>query len=166
MAAQANHNATTIVILNHKEKPFPINHTDIHIILTIPPNTIQYNPTLEWPKHLHHLENQYTTIVCIYNERSPPGHHHTLNTLTPNILGLYNIHVKINLIESTPLRNEGKCSHEWHTTPPKHSCTKTNHSTQPLPTKLYKTYPLSLIHNNAYALLARSYPLGIKAQAI
>jgi hypothetical protein len=71
MAAQENHNIATIIIINHKENPLPITHAEIHIIATIPPNTIQYNPTTEWPKYLHQLENQYTTIISI-NNQSPP----------------------------------------------------------------------------------------------
>ena len=43
-------------------------HKDVHIILTIPPNTIEYNPTLEWPQYLHTHEPD-TTILCIHNQR-------------------------------------------------------------------------------------------------
>jgi hypothetical protein len=40
MAAQKTHNTTTIIIINHKDDPLPITHAKIHMIATVPPNTI------------------------------------------------------------------------------------------------------------------------------
>ena len=41
------------LILNHKDwtpQQLPIDtYADLHTIATIPPHTIQYNPTPEWP---------------------------------------------------------------------------------------------------------------------
>lgn len=53
-------NTITILIVNHNDwtpQQLPITtNGDIHTITTIPPHTIQYNPTLEWPKYYHFVE--------------------------------------------------------------------------------------------------------------
>ena len=93
MAAQENHNTKTVVIINHKKNPLPITHTELHTIVTIPPNTIQYNLTSDWPKYLHQLENQYTTILSIQNP-NPPDTPQVPHALESNIWELYNIKMK------------------------------------------------------------------------
>ena len=55
MAAKEDEHTTTILIVNYKDwttQQLPLkDHADIHIIATIPPHTIQYVPTPEWPKY-------------------------------------------------------------------------------------------------------------------
>ena len=55
MAAKEDTNTVTILITNHNDwTPQQLQFTtkgDIHILTTIPPHTIQYKPTTEWPKY-------------------------------------------------------------------------------------------------------------------
>lgn len=55
MDAKEDARTIAILITNHKDwtsqqLPLTIN-TDIHVMATIPPNIIHYNPTAEWPKY-------------------------------------------------------------------------------------------------------------------
>ena len=102
MATQTNYDATTIIIINHKENTLPFTHTKLHIIVTIPPNTIQYNPTSKWPKYVHQLEKQYTTIIRIHKHDPPSDNPQPPNAIISNILGLYNINYP------PPLRKNNK----------------------------------------------------------
>ena len=53
MTAKEDTTTTTILIINHTDwtsQTIPLNkHPDIHTIVTIPPHSIQYHPTPEWP---------------------------------------------------------------------------------------------------------------------
>lgn len=91
-----------IILIKHEENPLPITHTYIQPIITFSPNIIQYNPTPQWLKYLHHLENLYTTIVCTHNQSSPWDNPYTFNTLTSNIFGLYNVMSKLTKPETPP----------------------------------------------------------------
>ena len=72
MAAKEDTNTTTILIVNHNDWtshriPLTIN-VDIHTIATIPPHTIQYSPTSEWPKYYHYVEASLTSIIRIHSQ--------------------------------------------------------------------------------------------------
>lgn len=67
-----------------------------------PPNTIEYNPTTEWPNYLHHHEKQYTSIPSIHNQRTHVGNQQLAQNLTSNILESYSIHVKPTMYNTHP----------------------------------------------------------------
>jgi hypothetical protein len=55
MAAKEDIHTTTILIIHHNDwtpqQPPITTKEDIHVIATIPPHAIRYNPTPEWPKY-------------------------------------------------------------------------------------------------------------------
>ena len=71
MATREDPSTTTIIIYNHHAPKLLETHKDRHPILNILPNTLEYNPTPEWPQYLHQNENQYTLIINIHNQRPP-----------------------------------------------------------------------------------------------
>ena len=159
MATQKNHITTTIIIINHKDNPLPLINMGNHIIITIPPNTIPYNPTLEWPKYLHYLENQYTTILSINNSSPSLCNLQIPNTITANILELYNINTKNHLHQITPPPKKiviYSCA--WHNAPNYHHM-ENNHPTPPLPIELYNTYPLKFKPQQCIYTNGLLYPL-------
>jgi hypothetical protein len=74
MAAKEDTNTFTILVVNHNDstsQQIPINtKDDIHILATIPPHTIQYNPTSEWPKYYHYEKPSLVLILCIHGQTS------------------------------------------------------------------------------------------------
>jgi hypothetical protein len=56
MDVKKDHNTKIIVEFTYKENSTSTKHANMHIILPILPNTIQYNSTLEWPKYLHKMK--------------------------------------------------------------------------------------------------------------
>ena len=141
MAAQTNHNTTTIIIINHKESTLPITCAEMYIIATIPPNTIQYNPTTEWPKYLHQLENQYTTIIRIHKHGPSSVNPQIPNALISNIISLYNIKINNNPTQTIPHMKKIKYSSAWQQAS-QYNHSEINHSAHHLPTELYNIHPL------------------------
>jgi hypothetical protein len=79
MAAKEDPQTITILIVNHKDwttQTLPITtKPDIHVMTTIPPHTIQYKPTPEWPTYYQYVEPALTSIICVHNQ----------STLNPSI---------------------------------------------------------------------------------
>lgn len=100
------------------------------------PPTIEYNPTTNWLKCLHEHKNQYTSIICIHNQRSPPRNQRLAQNLTTNLLELYNVHIKTNHIEHTPIDYKVIFTKPWQTTPNTTPLTPQKNIT-PLPIMLY-----------------------------
>ena len=75
MVAKEDTQTIAILIINHANwtpQTIPLNkHPDIHIITTIPPHTIHYNPTPEWPKYYQYTEPSLTSIICIHYQVTP-----------------------------------------------------------------------------------------------
>jgi hypothetical protein len=67
MEAKEDTNTATILIINHNDwTPQQISLTtsgDIHTLATIPPHTILYNPTPEWPKYYQYVEPSLNNIM-------------------------------------------------------------------------------------------------------
>ena len=75
MATKEDAQTITILIVNHKDwapQKLPLTNTNIHIMATIPPHTIQYNPTPKWPKYYQYTEPSITSIICIHNQAYLP----------------------------------------------------------------------------------------------
>jgi hypothetical protein len=65
----------TVLIVNHEEEVLknpPIPDKDIHTILTIPPNMMQYNSTLEWPKYFQKLKIPIYIHTMHPQSKKPP----------------------------------------------------------------------------------------------
>ena len=75
MAAKEVKNTTTILIVNHNDwTPQQITLTtnvDIHTLVIIPRQIVQYNPTPKWPKYYQYVEPSLTSIICIHNQPNP-----------------------------------------------------------------------------------------------
>lgn len=70
MAVKKNLNTTTVIVCHHKAHHLTTIHDEMHIITTIPPHNIEYDPIFKWPKYLHQYDNIYTSILCIHNQRT------------------------------------------------------------------------------------------------
>ena len=83
--AKEDAHTITILIVNHKDwtpQQLPITkHVDIHTIVIVPPHTINFDPTLEWPEYYWYIEQSLTSIICILNQSNP-----TKNTQNPQEL--------------------------------------------------------------------------------
>ena len=63
MATKEDPSTTIIIICNHHAQKIPKTHKDMHPILTILPNTLEYNPAPKWPQYLQQHENQYASTT-------------------------------------------------------------------------------------------------------
>lgn len=70
MAVKKDLNTTTVIVCHHKAHHLTTIHDEMHIITTIPPHNIEYDPIFKWPKYLHQYDNIYTSILCIHNQRT------------------------------------------------------------------------------------------------
>jgi hypothetical protein len=73
MATHENHNTTTVIIINHKENPFPITHAKIHKIATIPPNQNPSGPPQVPHAITTNIHELYNIKIKIYPHEDPPS---------------------------------------------------------------------------------------------
>lgn len=151
MGAKEDSNNTTIVVLNPKTT-LSKYIKDIHIVLIIPPNIIKYNPTSGCPKYLHKYEPYHSTFLCIYNQKTSPSNENFLNTLTTNMLELYNTHVITNHMHNMSPKHKIKVTKKWRPTSKATNVT-TNNRAPFLPNSLSMTYPHNTNHNYANTLM-------------
>ena len=130
MAAKEDTHTLTILIVNHKDwttQSLPLNtHTDIDTIATIPPYTIQYAPTPEWPKYYQYVEPTLTSIICIYNATQPPVNIQPPQELQKVLKKTFNIHIDTHPINLNTKPYKVKFSNSWNnapktTSPPTHT---------------------------------------------
>ena len=119
MAAKEDPNTATILIINHNDwtpQQIPlIENKDIHIMTTIPPHTISYNPTPEWPTYYQYVEPSLTTILCIYNQPNP--NLKTPQDLTQILEQSINTHINTLPIKPTPPDYHVNFSKTWKLAP-------------------------------------------------
>ena len=84
---------------------------------TIPPYTIIYNPTIEWPKYYQYVEPLLTTILCIHSQPNPTINLRTLQTLTQILEQTTNTHIDTMPIKPTPPNYHIKFSNTWKNAP-------------------------------------------------
>ena len=70
---------------------------------TIPPHTIQYKPTLEWPKYYQYTEPSFKSIICIHNQTILTLNVRTPHTLQQVLKQTTNTHIDIRSIKPTPI---------------------------------------------------------------
>ena len=145
MAAKEDEHTTTILIVNYKDwttQQLPLkDHADIHIIATIPPHTIQYVPTPEWPKYYQYTEPTLTSIICIHNQPYPTPNIQTPQELQHILRRTLNTHIDTYPIAPTNTQYKVKFSKAWINAPKSHP-PPINHKTTPLPTKYNHIHPL------------------------
>ena len=87
MAAKEDPDTVTILIANHKDwtsQKLPLTtKPDVHIMTTIPPHTIKYKPTPEWPTYYQYDEPALTSIICVHNQATLSPNVRTPHTLKP-----------------------------------------------------------------------------------
>jgi hypothetical protein len=146
MAAKEDARTITILIANHKDwtpQQLPLTaNTDIRVMATIPPHSIQYDPTPKWPKYYQHTEPSNTSIICIHNRAKLPTNVQTPTKLQQVLKQMTYTHVDTHPIKPTPIHYNVKFSTAWKTTP-KISTTQTRNTTIiPLPNIFKHTHPL------------------------
>ena len=113
MAAKEDARTITILIINHKDwtpQQLPLTNLDIYIIATIPPHTIQSNPTPKWPKYYQYIELSFTSITCVHNQTNLPKNVQTPIELQQVRKQTTNTHIGIHPIKPTPIHYNVKFS--------------------------------------------------------
>ena len=146
MAAKEDTNTITILIVNHKDwtsQQIPLTaNDDIHTMATIPPHTIQYNPSPEWPKYYHYIEPSLTSIIYIHSQASPTPNLQTPHELAHILKHTTNTHIDTYPIKPTKPNYCIKFSNTWKNTPKNNIPTTRNIPPITLPTKYYHQQPL------------------------
>ena len=141
MVAKEDAQTITILIINHTNwtsQKLPLNtNGDIHTIVNIPPHTIHYDPTTEWPKPSH------TSIICIHNQIIPTKNLQTPQELQRVLKRITNTHTKIYPNKPTLTQYNVKFSKEWQYAPKIRIPPPPNNSI---------TTPLSLTYNHIHPL--------------
>ena len=145
MATKEDARAITILIVNHKgwtTQQLPLaENTDIHVMATIPPHTIHYDPTPEWPGYYQYIEPSITSIICIHNQTNLPMNIHTLNELQQVLKQTTNTHIDTHPIKPTSIHYNVKFFFAWKIAP-KVSTTQTiNTQIIPLPNGFKHKHP-------------------------
>jgi hypothetical protein len=120
MAAKEDAQTITILIINHKDwtpQQLPLTNPDTHILATIPPHTIQYNPTPEWPKYYQYTEPSLTSIICVHNQETIPKNTQIPIELQKILKRTTNTHIDIHPIKPTPTHYNVKFSNAWKNAP-------------------------------------------------
>ena len=137
MAAKEDTQTSTILIINHQDwTPQKLTFTkgdDIHVISTIPPHTIQYKPTPEWPQYYQYTETSLTSIIYIHNQLTPTMHQQVPNNLHIILKRITNTHIDIHPIQPTPNTYHINFSEAWKTAS-NDNTTHHNINTTPTPT--------------------------------
>ena len=121
MAAKEDTQTITILIINHANwtpQTIPLNkHPDIHTITTIPPHTIHYNPTPEWPKYYQYTEPSLTSIICIHDQVTPTLNPQATHELQKLLGRITNTHIETYSIKPTLTNYNVKFSNKWKNAP-------------------------------------------------
>ena len=131
MAAKENTHTSTILIINHQDwTPQKLNLTnvaDIHVIATIPPHTMQYKPTPEWPQYYQYTETSLTSIIYIHNQLTPATRQQFPNNLRDILKRITNTYIDIHPIQPTPNNYHIKFSKAWKIAPKENTPPNTPH---------------------------------------
>jgi hypothetical protein len=121
--AKEDTNTATILIINHNDwtpQQIPLTTSgDIHTFATIPPHTILYNPTPEWPKYYQYVEPSLTTILCIHNQTNLTTNLRTPQELAQVLEQTINTHIDTFPIKPTAPNYHIKFSNTWENAPTK-----------------------------------------------
>ena len=139
IAAKEDARTITILIVNHKDWTIPqlplTTNSDTHIMATIPPHTIQCDPTPEWPKYYQYTEPSITSIICIHNQTNIPMNIQTPIALQQVLQQTLNTHIDTFPIKPTPTHYNVKFSLAWKTAPKVSITQNKNTQITPLPHK-------------------------------
>ena len=121
MATKEDTSTATILIINHNNwTPQQIALTQnggIHTLATIPPHTIQYNPTPEWPKYYQYIEPSLTSIICVHNQSHPTINLQTPQELTKILTITTSTQINTSFINPTSANYHVKFSTKWKNAP-------------------------------------------------
>ena len=147
MATKEDTHTVTILIVYHDDwttQQLPIaTNADIHILATIPPHAINYDPKPEWPKYYKHIELAQTSIICIHNQVHPTTNLQTPHPLQQVLQNTTNTHIDTYPIKPTPMKYHVKISKAWKDAPKANTLTQINTQITPLPAKYYHIHPLN-----------------------
>jgi DNA-directed RNA polymerase subunit L len=146
MAAKEDTNTFTILIVNHNDwtsQQIPITtKDDIHILATISPHTIKYNPTPEWPKYYQYEEPSLVSILCIHGQTNLAPNLKTPHELAHILKHTTHTHIDTYPIKPTSLNYHIKFSKTWRNTPKHNTHTTQITTTRPLPVTYYIQHPI------------------------
>jgi hypothetical protein len=146
MAAKEDPTTVTILIANHKDwttQNLPLTtKPDVHVMTTIPPHTIKYKPTPEWPTYYQYDEPALTSIICIHNQATLSPNVRTPHTLKQILQQLTNTHIETHPIMPNSTQYKVKISNIWKNTPKVSIPHTNNHTTIPIPNTYKHTHPL------------------------
>jgi ribonuclease HI len=146
MAAKEDPKTVTILIVNHKDwttQKLPLtSKPDIHVMATIPPHTIQYKPTPEWPTYYQYVETALTSILCVHNQSTLHPNVQTPHTLKQTLQQIKNTHIDIHPIKPNLTHHTIKFSHAWKTAPIVNIPHTNNPINTPIPPIYACIYPL------------------------
>jgi hypothetical protein len=146
MATKEDPNTTTILIINHKDwtsqQILLTKNTDVHIMATIPPHTIQYTPTPEWPKYYQYVEPSLTSIICIHGQINPTPSLQTPHGLPHILKQTMNTHIDTYPIKPTIPHYRIKFSHTWKNSPNNNTPITRITPSITIPAKYYHQHPL------------------------
>jgi hypothetical protein len=163
MTTKEDPNTTTILIINHKDwtsQQIPLTkNTDVHILATIPPHTIQYTPTPEWPKYYQYVESSLTSIIYKHGKINPAPRLQTPHVLPHILKQTMNTLIDTYPIKPTIPHYHIKFSHTWKNSPNNNTRTPITRITPSttIPSTTTNT-PLNITHNNAYTRMDHSFP--------
>ena len=137
LAAKEDPKTVTIIIANHKDwttqnLPFTTK-PDVHVMTTIPPHTITYKPTPEWPTYYQYDEPALTSIICIHNQTTLSPNVQTPHTLKQILQQVTNTHIDTHPITPNRTHYKVKTSKIWKHTPKVSMLHSNNHITTPIP---------------------------------
>ena len=145
MAAKEDPKTVTILIANHKDwttQTLPLTtKPDVHVMTTIPPHTITYKPTPEWPTYYQYDEPALTSIICVHNQSSLSPNVQTPHTLKQLLQQLTNTHINTHPITPNLTHYKVKLSNIWKDTPTVNMLHTNNHITIPLPNTYTHMHP-------------------------
>ena len=118
-------------------------NTNIHIIATIPPHTIQYNPTPEWPNYYQHTEPLLTSIIDVHNQVNPTTNPQTPQELQRILKRITNKHIDTYPVKPTNPHYNVKFSNTWK------NASKVNTTTQNITTPIS---PLPITYSHTHSL--------------
>ena len=110
MAAKEDPNTITILIVNHKDWTTQnlslTSKPNIHVMATIPPHTIQYKPTPEWPPYYQYIEPALMSISCVHNQATLSTFVQTPHTLKQILQQITNTHIDTNPLNPISLNTK------------------------------------------------------------
>ena len=129
------------MIGHHNKSPLTTNG-EIHTLATIPPYSIQYNPTPKWPKYYQYVEPSLTSIICIHNQPYPTMNLQTPRELSQVLKQTINTHIDTFPINPTIPNYHIQFSNTWKNAPKNNTLTPKTIPPTTLSTRYYRQLPL------------------------